>query len=168
MHTSEFVKLRPVTSGDEIGPCTAGRDAPSWRIHIVTCPQKWLQSPGECFLSVCFFLWDLSKGEVYRNKPYTFFDLETFARKLQPFLHTCHNVYSPVWSFAFRCLWTPGVTAFSTLCSGTQYHKDWGMHYKTWSHQFINCRVIAENLRPLVSGSPCINTIVSLTAYTKA
>jgi hypothetical protein len=68
--------------------------------------RDWVTSIVTRLNPVRFFTIGLLKGEVYTNKPCTIDNLESFTRRLQPFLWTCYNMYSPIWStmFSFACM----------------------------------------------------------------
>jgi hypothetical protein len=103
----------------------SGRGDTNWRIRIVTFPpQEWLQSraPQEWLQSragsVCFEVVDgatLLRAHFVLSIP--------TGKKLWPFY---------IWGlcrldvfYTARWVWTPVATAFSTLCDGMQFHRDW-------------------------------------------
>lgn len=78
-----------------------------------------------------FFLWDLRKGKLYMDMPLPLMiSKETFARRLQPFLQPCRDVYLSIWGISPVVHGHWGAMTFSTIHKEMQFHNDWGMYLK--------------------------------------
>lgn len=92
-------------------------------------------------------VWDLLKEKVHTNRPRTINDLKDNVR-LETVIVAADTLQRVVACLDHRiqlCL-EVGVTIFSTLCDGTQFHKYWRMHLQ---HSINIGGFVAESPGPL-------------------
>jgi hypothetical protein len=138
-------------------PCTTGRYASNWRVHVVTCPQKWQQSTSAvCFLWGCRWCDTCScrpfpsAGPTQRNV--VGLHVGAFRREVVTIVkHKLATVQS-----ATKC----SKNGWNSLlqCAGFLDAVSQGL---TWAyvpatsdhHRRISCGFIADRLGPLARGS---------------